>query len=295
MSQLPAQTLETWRLKIEAALDASLAPHGESEPGLLQAMQHAVRAGGKRLRPLLVVAACQAAGGRMEDAVPAAVAVELLHSYSLVHDDLPAMDDAQLRRGQPCTHVLFGEAMGILAGDALQTRAFEVLTESALPAERVVRQVAVLARAAGVAGMAGGQMLDLNAEGRTHLREDEVAQIHRLKTGALLAGSLHLGALAGGATSESLMEFVAAGAAVGLAFQIQDDVLDATSSDAALGKTAGQDSARGKATWPAVVGIEESRRRVMALTEEALRHLESLGAAAEPLRELVRRAAHRVS
>lgn len=295
MSHRPETMLEAWRAQIDAALDASLAPHGESEPALLQAMQHAVRAGGKRLRPLLVVATCEAAGGQVENALPAAVAVELLHSYSLVHDDLPAMDDARLRRGQPCTHVLFGEATGILAGDALQTRAFEVLTESRLPPELVIRQVAVLARAAGVAGMAGGQMLDLEAEGRTDLGEDEVAKIHRLKTGALLAGSLHLGALAGGATQESLIAFVAAGTAIGLAFQIQDDVLDATSSDAALGKTAGQDSARGKATWPAVVGVAESRRRVVALSDEGLRHLESFGPAAEPLRELFRRAAHRVS
>lgn len=289
------QRLEAWRSKVEAALVAALEPVGESEPTLLRAMQHAVQAGGKRLRPLLVLATCEAAGGGVDDALPAAVAVELLHSYSLVHDDLPAMDDAQLRRGQLCTHVLFGEAIGILAGDALQTRAFELLTESHLPSDRVVRQVAVLARAAGVAGMAGGQVLDLAAEGRDQLREEEVLRIHRLKTGALLAGSLQLGALAAGASHDALERFINAGNALGLAFQIQDDVLDATSSDAVLGKTAGQDAVRGKATWPAVVGLEESRRRVTKLTQECLRHLEPLGERCEPLRELARRAAHRVS
>lgn len=295
MSDAVAAQLDVWRLQVEAALDQALAAEGSREPQLLAAMRCATQAGGKRLRPLLVLAACDACGGRADEALAAAVAIELIHTYSLVHDDLPAMDDAQLRRGQPCVHVVYGEALGILAGDALHTLAFEVLSQGRLSAPQIVRQVHALAQAAGVGGMAGGQTLDLAAEGASFLDEAQVAQIHRLKTGALLRCSLLLGAVSAGASPTVESRLVEAGERIGLAFQIQDDILDVTADSAVLGKTAGQDEAKGKATWPAVVGLEESRHRVARLTGEALAILTLLPAAAAPLRWLVQRAANRAS
>lgn len=295
MSDAVAAQLDVWRLQVEAALDQALAAEGSREPQLLAAMRCATQAGGKRLRPLLVLAACDACGGRADEALAAAVAIELIHTYSLVHDDLPAMDDAQLRRGQPCVHVVYGEALGILAGDALHTLAFEVLSQGRLSAPQIVRQVHALAQAAGVGGMAGGQTLDLAAEGASFVDEAQVAQIHRLKTGALLRCSLLLGAVSAGASPTVESRLVEAGERIGLAFQIQDDILDVTADSAVLGKTAGQDEAKGKATWPAVVGLEESRHRVARLTSEALAILTALPAAAAPLRWLVQRAANRAS
>ncbi|MBP7147208.1 MAG: polyprenyl synthetase family protein [Acidobacteria bacterium] len=256
-------------------------------------MRYSALGGGKRLRPLLVLAACRACGGDEEQALPAALAVEMIHAYSLVHDDLPAMDDDELRRGRPTTHVAFGEALAILAGDALQSRAFEMLAR-ARPAERVAAQLAVLARAAGAPGMAGGQALDLLAEGRD-VDEAGVEAIHRLKTGALLTACFRLGALAAGAPAPVVETLTAAGREIGLAFQIQDDVLDVTASTAELGKTAGKDQRASKATWPAVVGLDESRRRATELLASALARLAPLGPTAHPLVRLARQSVERAS
>ena len=293
----PGETLAAWRAQVERGLaDAVAAPAEASGAAakLLDAMRYALLGGGKRLRPLLTLAACRACGGTDEAALPAALAIEMIHAYSLVHDDLPAMDDDDLRRGRPTTHKVYGEAMAILAGDALQTRAFEVLARGPLPGATIAVQVAALAAAAGPAGMAGGQALDLAAAGRP-ADAAAVARIDRMKTGALLTACFEVGALAAGAPEPLRVRLVRCGILVGEAFQIQDDILDLTASTEQLGKTAGKDLAQGKATWPALVGLEAARQRTAALRDEALAELDALGAAAEPLLALVRAAVDRSS
>ncbi|MDH3285560.1 MAG: polyprenyl synthetase family protein [Acidobacteriota bacterium] len=283
------------RVRAEEQLAATLADmEDDACDELLEAMRYAVHGGGKRLRPLLVLASCACVESETSAALPAAVAVELIHAYSLVHDDLPAMDDDDVRRGKPAVHVRFGEATAILVGDALQSLAFQALASGELPAERVRRQVAVLARAAGASGMAGGQSLDLRGAGQP-ADERSVERIHRLKTGALISASFRLGAIAGAATPSTEETFDRVGRKVGLAFQIQDDVLDATASTERLGKTAGKDVAAGKATWPAVVGLDDARRRATALVDAALSELSPFAAAAEPLRQLARLAVDRLA
>ena len=291
----PGTALAAWRAQVELELaDAVAAPPDAAGAAaeLVDAMRYALLGGGKRLRPLLTLAACRACGGAVESALPAALATEMIHAYSLVHDDLPAMDDDDLRRGRPTTHKVYGEAMGILAGDALQTRAFEVLARGSLPGATIAAQVATLAAAAGPAGMAGGQALDLAAEGRP-VDADAVARIDRMKTGALLTACFELGALAAGAPEALRARLVRCGELVGEAFQIQDDILDLTASTEQLGKTAGKDLAQGKATWPALVGLDAARQRTAALRDEALAELAALGPAAEPLSVLVRAAVDR--
>ncbi len=289
-----AAPLDAWRRLVDDGLASALPPAGGIAAPLPEAMRHATLGGGKRLRPLLVLAACHAAGGAVEDALPAALAIEMLHTYSLVHDDLPAMDDDELRRGRATVHVKYGEATAILAGDALQTRAFEVLAGAPLPPERVVAQVRTLARAAGVDGMAGGQQLDLLAEGAPAAAE-RVAAIHQRKTAALFAAALQLGAEAAGAPEQLVLALGRIGDRLGLAFQIQDDLLDQTGATADLGKTSGKDAASRKATWPAAVGREASERRVGELLDQVVDELATLGDRAEPLAALVRRTAHRSS
>ncbi len=282
--------LAAWRAAFDEALERALPACGGPVAPLPEAMRHAALAGGKRLRPLLVLASCHAAGGDAALALPAAVAIELLHTYSLVHDDLPAMDDDDLRRGRPTVHVAFDEATAILAGDTLQTLAFETLAAAPLAArhpERVVAQVLELARASGADGMAGGQQLDLGAEGAV-ATEDLVIAIDRRKTGALLRAAFTMGAHAAGAAPAVRAALAAIGDDVGLAFQIQDDLLDETASTAELGKTAGKDVAAGKVTWPAAVGRDASARRAAALLARAHGALAALGPAAEPLAALVR-------
>ncbi len=287
-------TYADWRTTFNKRMEQTLTPQGDIPEALLEAMRYAVMGGGKRLRPLLIQASCLAVGGHVTDALPAALAVEMIHSYSLIHDDLPSMDDDALRRGRPTTHVVYGEALAILAGDALHSFAFETLARASLPAKRIQALTATLARAAGPGGMAGGQVLDMLAEGEP-ASEESVSQIHRLKTGALLAASHRLGAEAGGAAPESADFFEKVGHKVGLAFQIQDDILDETATTEQMGKTVGKDQASAKATWPAVVGLEESARRAKTLTQEALEDLELYGDAAELLRGLVRLAVERTS
>jgi len=267
-------------------------------PALAEAMAYSLLAPGKRLRPLLTVLAAEATGATTEAAVPAACAVEMVHTYSLIHDDLPAMDDDDLRRGLPTCHKKYGEALAILAGDALLTAAFEVLTQGYPPRTAAVSCLE-LARGAGAAGMVAGQVLDLAAEGKVpiaHLARtaNDLEEIHRRKTGALFLASLRLGLLAAEgerlqgpypATQGALDRF---GRAFGLAFQIADDLLDLQGSSERTGKRVGKDAARGKLTFPGLLGVDESRRRVRELYAEAAEAADALGPPARPLADLAR-------
>ncbi len=253
------------------------------------AMRHATFNGGKRVRPLLVYAAGEACGTAPERLDPAACAVELIHSYSLVHDDLPAMDDDDLRRGQPTCHRAFDEATAILAGDALQSLAFEVLarTDTGTDADRRLEMVRVLAAASGSRGMAGGQVLDIQAVGRT-LSLPELENMHIHKTGALIRASVRLATLAANAPEPLADQLDRYAKAVGLAFQVQDDILDVVGDSATLGKTQGKDEAADKPTYTSLLGLEGARRQARCLIDEALESLESLGPEADQLRHLAR-------
>jgi len=262
---------------------------------VLEAMRYAVTAGGKRLRPILAIAACEACGGTAADVLEPAAAIELIHTYSLIHDDLPAMDDDDLRRGRPTVHRAFGEAEAILAGDALQALAFEILATRPRGADRSGRRtetVRVLAAGAGVAGMVGGQMADLEAE-RAPVDADGLEWIHRRKTGALLAASAELGAIHAGAVDAHRSALTDYGHALGLSFQIADDILDCTSTAEELGKTPGKDREAGKATYPALYGLDASRGRAEGLVDAALDALRPHGLLSEPLAALAKFAVRR--
>ncbi len=259
---------DTWSLDeldaVESALDAWVPVDAPS--GLGEAMRYAVLDGGKRLRPLLVLAAARAVHGAREAALRAACAVELIHAYSLVHDDLPCMDNDVLRRGKPTVHVRFGVAQAMLAGDAMQALAFEVLTPapSAVTPALQARLCGLLARAAGGAGMAGGQAIDLASVGLT-LDEQALSDMHRRKTGALLQASVLMGAACGTTTPAEWQALAAYGQAIGLAFQVVDDILDVTQASATLGKTAGKDLDDNKPTYVSVLGLDAARRRANEL------------------------------
>jgi geranylgeranyl diphosphate synthase type II len=275
---------------VDAALERVLPAESERPETLHRAMRYSVFAGGKRLRPVLVVAGAEAVGGSMDDVMPAACAMELIHTYSLVHDDLPAMDNDDFRRGVPTNHKVFGEALAILAGDALLTLAFRLLADSGpagMSAARLRAVLADVADAAGHAGMVGGQVADLESEGK-RVGADTVDYIHLHKTGALIRASLCTGARLCGATPEQIEALGVAGAGLGLAFQIVDDILDVVSSSAELGKTAGKDQAQQKATYPALHGVEASRARARELIAEAETALVAFGPRAEPIRALGR-------
>ncbi|BAU72352.1 (2E,6E)-farnesyl diphosphate synthase [Metapseudomonas furukawaii] len=277
--------------RVDAALAALFEPPLAPLERLYQAMRYSVVNGGKRVRPLLVYAACEALGGDPARADGAACAVELIHAYSLVHDDLPAMDDDDLRRGQPTTHIAFDEACAILAGDGLQALAFEVLADAERnpqDAETRLAMVASLGHAAGPAGMVGGQAIDLGSVG---LKLDQAAleTMHRHKTGALIEASVRLGALASGqATPAALAALRIYARAVGLAFQVQDDILDVESDTATLGKTQGKDQAHDKPTYPALLGMDRAKAYALELRDQALAAVAGLGDSAEPLRALAR-------
>jgi len=269
-------SLPQLRAEIDAALARTLSGPAPLAPRLIEAMRYAVLAGGKRIRPLLVLATAECLGAGRVDALPAACAVELIHAYSLIHDDLPAMDDDDLRRGRPTVHVAFDEATAILAGDALQALAFEVIASADLPAERRLAMTACLARAVGADGMVGGQALDMAATGRA-LTLDELETLHRGKTGALLTAAVTLGALTTDAPAPVRHALSRYGDAIGLAFQIVDDLLDVTETTAAQGKRAGADARLGKNTFPALLGIDASRARARSLYEEAVSALTAAG------------------
>jgi len=253
----------------------------DEAPGLATAMNYSLEAGGKRVRPVLCMLAAESVGGLAQSALSCAVALEFIHTYSLIHDDLPAMDDDDLRRGKPTCHVAFGEGQAILAGDGLLTEAFCVLAtdEAMTPAARV-EAVRLLSEAAGWRGMVGGQSLDLDGEKLTaqggSYGMDHLQLIHRLKTGALIRVSMELGALAGGASTAERLTLREAGASMGLAFQIQDDILDTISTEAEMGKRVGKDQDKGKITYPRLLGLEGARQALKDATERALSQLQSL-------------------
>ena len=260
--------LEALKAAIEDALLRFLPERSAIAQALLDAMRYATLGGGKRFRPLLTCAACTAFGGRAEDALAPACALEFIHAYSLVHDDLPAMDDAALRRGAPSCHALHGEALAILAGDALQTLAFSTLARSSASAGTRLAAIGVLAEASGWRGMAGGQCFDLANVGRA-LTLSELQALHGAKTGALIAAAVRLGALFANADAQSQALAEEFGGRVGLAFQIMDDVLDVIGDSAALGKSAKADEKAGKSTFAAVLGVEAARAKAQALLAEA--------------------------
>ncbi len=256
-----------------------------------EAMHYSLFAGGKRLRPILLLAGARAVGGNVKDYIPAACALECIHTYSLIHDDLPAMDDDDLRRGKPTCHKAFDEATAILAGDGLLTYAFELLTHPDLLAkvspERVVKVIRIIAKAAGISGMVGGQMADLLAESRL-VTPEELDFIHRSKTGALITASVLSGAVLAGASPEEEKALEEYGLAIGQAFQIVDDLLDITGDEKVIGKPVGSDQKKGKATYPGIFGIERSRKKACELVEKALSAIEMFDDQAEPLRDIAR-------
>ena len=274
---------------VEAALDRYLPAERQMPARLHEAMRYSVFAGGKRIRPVLMMAACEAVGGRAETVLPAASAMEMIHSYSLIHDDLPAMDDDDFRRGRPTNHKVYGEALAILAGDALLTQAFVLLGDrSAFPQtapEVQLRVLRMIAEASGSFGMVGGQVVDMESEGRA-IDLPTLDYIHTHKTGALILASIRAGALLGGASGPQLEALERYGAAAGLAFQVADDILDVVGDQALLGKDVCSDQERGKATFPALLGLEESRSRARELRDRAVAALAPLGPAAEPLRAI---------
>ena len=281
------ETLEQGQIRTDAALDRLIPLETQDPVSIHKAMRHSVFAGGKRLRPVL----CMEAGRMIAGSLPERIeelgaALEMLHTYSLIHDDLPALDNDDLRRGRPTCHKVFGDALAILAGDALQTQAYEVLARLDCPAEARVRIIEEIARGTGtVNGMIGGQVVDLEAE-HSQPTAQMLEYIHRAKTAALIAASLVSGGIYAGAKDSEVKKLRAFGQSIGLAFQIVDDVLDVTQSSEQLGKTAGKDTAAQKATYPALFGIEESVRKADALVASALSELDSFGKRADILKEL---------
>ncbi|MCE9556199.1 MAG: polyprenyl synthetase family protein [Planctomycetes bacterium] len=281
------------RQDIDEALADAVGNSGEMPPRLNEALRYSLLGSGKRLRPIMVLLAAEACGCSRAKAMPAACAVEMIHAYSLVHDDLPAMDDDDLRRGRPTCHKVFGEALAILAGDALLTRAFELLAVEVQPPVVAASCCASLAEAAGAAGMVGGQVDDLEQEqvapsGDIEQQLQVLISIHRRKTAAMLRVSLKLGGIVAGATLDQLEALDAFGRPLGLAFQIVDDLLDVGGVEAATGKRVGKDHGRGKLTFPGLLGSEESRVQAASLIDEACTALRPLGPQAAGLESLAR-------
>jgi geranylgeranyl diphosphate synthase type II len=274
-----ADYIRTRQSEVDAALASVLPAPPQCPEVLARAMRYSVMAGGKRVRPVLCLASAEAVGGRIDDALPAACALELIHTYSLVHDDLPAMDDDTLRRGQPTLHVVVGEGMAILAGDGLLTEAFSLLarapdTTDASVAARKLRTIRIIATAAGAFGMVGGQAVDLQTAGkggdaRLALEGKALSQMHAMKTGALITAAAAAGATMGGGTDAQVAAISLAASEMGLAFQIVDDILDVEGATAALGKTAGKDAVAGKPTYPSLYGLEASRVMAQACLTRA--------------------------
>jgi geranylgeranyl diphosphate synthase, type II len=281
------ETLEQGQRLADRALDR-LVPKEDQQPvSIHKAMRHSVFAGGKRLRPLLCIEAGRMIAGSLPDGIDElGAALEMLHTYSLIHDDLPALDNDDLRRGRPTCHKVFGDAIAILAGDALQTHAYEVLARLRCPAEPRVRIIQEIAHATGtIDGMIGGQVVDLEAE-HTRPTAEMLEYIHRSKTAALITACLVSGGLYAGAKDREVEKLRSFGKSIGLAFQIVDDVLDVTQTSEQLGKTAGKDAASEKATYPALFGIETSLQKADSLVKEAFEELQGFGERAAPLKEL---------
>ncbi|MBI2177384.1 MAG: polyprenyl synthetase family protein [Candidatus Tectomicrobia bacterium] len=283
--------LGRWAARVEEELDRRIPERGGEPPEMYRIMRYSLFAGGKRLRPVLCAAGCEAVGGEPEGVLPAACALECIHTYSLVHDDLPAMDDDDLRRGVPTSHKVHGEGAAILAGDGLLTLAFGLMADEEMArragAGRVIEGVRMLAAAAGAAGMVGGQLLDIRAGGRVGSPR-ELEEIHRLKTGAMIRCAVCLGGLLGGGSAEALAALARYGERAGLAFQIVDDILNVEGSPELMGKAAGSDARHEKATYPALHGLEASRRLAREACEEALAALSPLPGGAPALAALAR-------
>ena len=289
---LPA-FFEEDRAAVEAALDRLMPSENAQPPSIHRAMRYSVQAGGKRVRPILCLESARIFAADVTFVLPVACALEFIHTYSLIHDDLPALDDDDLRRGKPTCHKKFGEATAILAGDALLTLAFETLANASIdPARRVAILSHVAASAGTVDGMVGGQVADLEAEGRA-IRPEDLEYIHRSKTAALIRASVVSGAIGGGADDESVARLKRFGETIGWAFQVVDDILDVEESSAALGKTAGKDAAQQKATYPSLFGLEKSRQFAGELEARAMAEIEPYGARAARLRELAELIVHR--
>ena len=277
--------------RVDDALDHYLPDEDRMPQNLHKAMRYSIFAGGKRIRPVLMLAACDAVGGNRENVLPAACAMEMIHTYSLIHDDLPAMDDDDFRRGQPTNHKVFGEANAILAGDALLTEAFVLLANDSTGGKidpEVRRQVIqIMAKSAGCSGMVGGQVVDMESEGKD-IDLPTLEYIHIHKTGALIKAAITIGALLGGADESNLKKLSRYGELAGLAFQIADDILDVTADQNELGKDVGSDEARGKATYVSLLGLRQARERADELRDMALNTLDDLGEKAEPLRQIMK-------
>jgi len=274
--------------QVNAALE-KIFQNFPAQQTLIQAMQYSLMAGGKRIRPVLCLGASEAVGGKPEDALLAACALEMIHTYSLIHDDLPAMDDDDLRRGKPTCHIAFDEATAILAGDALLTLAFEVLASASAgggePAVKWLKVIQIIAAAAGCQGMIQGQMLDIASEGR-RLSAEELESMHSLKTGALIEASVNCGALIADADAHQLQMLRTFARNIGLAFQVTDDILNVEGNPEVMGKAIGTDRQHDKSTYPSILGLEASRKFAQKLVRNALQALENFGKKAEPLRTL---------
>jgi geranylgeranyl diphosphate synthase type II len=283
--------LRARQTRVEAALKQYLPAEDTLPASLHKAMRYSVFAGGKRIRPVLMMASCEAVGGDTENVIPAACALEMIHTYSLIHDDLPAMDDDDFRRGRPTNHKVFGEAIAILAGDGLLTEAFILLSNPeanrGVPPEVLNRVIHIISRCAGSLGMVGGQVVDMESEGK-EISFPVLEFIHTRKTGALILAAIQTGALLGGADEANFAALTRYGEAAGLAFQIADDILDIVGEQETLGKDVGSDQSRGKATYPALLGIEQSRARARELRDLAVEALTPLGKKAEPLSQIAR-------
>jgi len=289
---LPA-FFEEDRAAVDAALDRLMPGENEQPPSIHRAMRYSVQAGGKRVRPILCLESARIFANDVSPVLPVACALEFIHTYSLIHDDLPALDNDDLRRGKPTCHKKFGEAIAILAGDALLTLAFETLAKAPVgPARRVAILAHVAASAGTINGMVGGQVADLEAEGRT-IQPADLEYIHRSKTAALIRASVVAGAIGGGADDFDVSHLKQFGEMIGWAFQVVDDILDVEESSAALGKTAGKDAAQRKATYPSLYGLEKSRQFAKELEARAMAEIEPYGAGAARLRELAEMIVHR--
>ncbi len=285
--------LQEQKEKVDSALERYFPKKEDLTSNLHKAMQHSLFAGGKRIRPILSIASFEAAGGKGERILPFACALEMIHTYSLIHDDLPAIDNDDYRRGKPTCHKVFGEAIAILAGDGLLTEAFRLMTHPHAEEASSGDEVLVLdlinevAQAAGVLGMVGGQAVDIESEGKA-VDLPTVQYIHTRKTGAMILASVRVGAKLGGAKGAALKALTRYGESLGLAFQIADDILNVEGKAALMGKKTGSDLSKGKATYPSVMGVEESKMRSKELVEIAVDALKQLGPEADPLREIAR-------
>ncbi len=286
------------RAVVDKSLEAMVPPAKSFPPKVFEAMRYSLFAGGKRVRPILAIASAEALGVRDAGLLPIASSLELIHTYSLIHDDLPAMDNDDLRRGRPTCHKVYGEATAILAGDGLLTMAFEALSDprrlEAVPPKRLVGIIREISHASGCFGMVGGQVVDMESEGKD-VDLPTLEYIHTHKTGALIRASVRVGALYAGATEKRLKALTRYGELVGLAFQIADDILDLTGTEEEIGKDVGSDLKKGKKTYPSFYGIEDSRRRAREVADKALLALRDLDRKADPLRDLAKYIVARVN